>query len=333
MSHKDQISYSQIASYLSCKRKWYYEYVRELAPRVTSKPMQLGTLVHAYLEASLKGSPVDGPGAIEDKIHEYFTTRDMFDEEKQFTRELGTKAAMIGFRAYERFIEIYEPINYGAHGKLVEYAFNIPTVDEKSFVGTIDAVVRERATDAIWVVDHKIRQQLQPIENEMVNLQMVSYQYALKKDLGIESVGSISHQIFHELPKVPKTNQNGSMSKTDIKTDWETYRNAVVDAGLNPSDYHDMAIKLSTKEFYRESKAYRSYTEIENTWIEIIEPTIMDIIDTKDRFTRNLSIWNCIGCKFQDLCLEELRGVDVDYKLQHEFVRNSYLDKYKEHDA
>lgn len=327
-NHHKLISYSQIASFLACRKKWHYEYVRELAPRITSAPMQLGTLVHADFEARLREESSEE--ALTKILNAYFTSREMFDEEIDYARALADKATILGERAYDRFIEKYEPIIHPTLGKLmVEHGFKIPVIDDYYMVGTIDTVVRERATGANWIVDHKVRKQLQPVENEEVNLQMATYQGAMLKE-GIETVGSISHQIYHDLPSIPKRNQNGSFSKADIRSDWPTYREAVVAAGLNPEDYMDMAAKLATKEFYRESKAYRNYMELDNTWNEILLPTIREMINTTPYPTRAMSVWNCIGCRFRGLCTDELRGVDVEYTLKHEFVRNTYLDKYRE---
>jgi hypothetical protein len=180
-------------------------------------------------------------------------------------------------------------------------------------------VVREKATGMLFLWDYKVRTQLQPEDDEEVNFQFAVYQRILRVDYGVNVVGSICAQVFNELPKEPKLNQNGSMARTDIKTDWPTYSAALVANGLDPNDYLDMKDKLNGKEFWRLSKAYRKPAELEAVWNEIVLPAVKEMASTKTPMTRTMSAWNCKGCNFRNLCLEGMRGGDVDYIIANDY--------------
>jgi len=48
------LSYSQIATYLSCHKKWYWQYIENLTPRKKSFTLQTGDLTHRLLDAYFK---------------------------------------------------------------------------------------------------------------------------------------------------------------------------------------------------------------------------------------------------------------------------------------
>lgn len=322
---------SAVASYLRCKHQWYLATVERLVPRVTRPALQLGTLVHKGIEAALYMSVETADwndpqnqddayfgvieNAVSGELQAYLEQHKLFNEEIEELMKLALKATRIAHRSAANLLKDFEPIEIG--GELaIEFRVTVPVKKNKvydHFHGTIDLVARERQSGMLWLIDHKVRGTLQPIEDEEVNIQMVAYQYALLKTYGIKTVGSIAHQIFSELPAEPKVNKNGEISKAACKTDWATYRAAVVREGQNPDDYLEMAQKLQEVEFWRYSRAYRSEREITNVWQEIILNTASDMARKVKRLPRSLSAWNCKGCQFRTLCLEELRGGDIEY--------------------
>lgn len=317
-----KITYSQIAAYLKCKKAWKYAYLDNLAPRVDRPALQLGTLVHTYLEAALKD---ESPrAAVQNKTEKYFKTRQFFDNELSLYMDLEHKANLIGERAYENLIKDYKVLS----SELVEYQFTHNISDRIVLVGKVDAVVRHKRTNTNWILDHKVRGTFQSQENEELNLQNAVYQAVLMKQ-GIETVGSIGHQIFNDLPKIPKLNKDGTMSRAACKTDWQTYERSLLECNLNPNDYIEMKSKLDENIFFNYLLAYRNQTELENIWEEIVLPTIDSIAHDVD-FTRSLSVWNCQTCQFKELCLESLRGIDTEYTLKHNFVQNTYMEQYNE---
>lgn len=333
------VNQSQIAAFAGCRWKWGKAYVQHLVPRRTRPVMYLGTMVHAGLDAALRGyldaqslgvADPSYPGAmamtgsIETKVEEYFAKHELWDEEKEATLADAEKAKALAIRAYWYFIERYEPVYIGGvpavEFRMRRDLYGFEKYDH--FHGTADAVVRERATGQQFLMDWKVRGTLQPHEDEEVSLQMAAYQDILVVDYGLNIVGSLCFQIFNELPRIPKLTTKGEMSRADLKTDWPTYKQAVIDAGLDPEDYLDMVPKLEAKEFFRLSKAYRTRRETTGVWLAEIQPVIVAMdsyVDAGDLY-RNLSAWNCKNCNYRHLCLETLRGGDVEYIESTDFM-------------
>ena len=103
------------------------------------------------------------------------------------------------------------------------------------------------------------------------------------------------------------------MSRALIKTDWETCKAALLEAGLSPDDYLDMAEKLSTVEFFRPAKEYRTLDTVRRVWKEVVEPTAREIRRSTKIVVGNLGHRICNGCAYRQLCLAELGGEDAEY--------------------
>jgi hypothetical protein len=50
------LSYSQITTYLSCHKKWYWQYIEDLTPKKKSPALQIGDLTHRLLDAYYKNT-------------------------------------------------------------------------------------------------------------------------------------------------------------------------------------------------------------------------------------------------------------------------------------
>lgn len=327
---KTGFNQSSVAAFNSCRYKYHLSHVRNLVPRVTRPALHLGTLVHRGLEAALKWGVTGkltqhGVGlvieeAIDNEYEQYIKLHELFDEEIADLCLLVAKSKALAERTYIEWEKEFEVVLIDGI-PAVELRIELPVRNKKfdHFHGTLDAVVREKRTGAIWLQDWKVRGALQPVEDEEVNIQMGTYQYVLFKKHGIKTVGSITYQIFNELPKKPSVNKDGSISKAACRTDWETYKATVIENGGNPDDYKEMQEKLQSVEFWRQSRAYRNEKEIVAIWKEVILLTAAEMAK-KYRLTRTLSAWNCKGCQFRNLCLEALRGGDVEYIEQSDYM-------------
>ncbi len=183
----------------------------------------------------------------------------------------------------------------------------------------LDWLAFERSTGQVWLADFKTRANFLPDFSEETNLQHTSYQKILQRH-GINCNGTATIQIKSDLPQKPRQNNNGTMSRTAIKTDWETYRAALVEARLDPADYDDMRVKLGEGKFFNVMKAFRSDIEVNNVWDHVIVPAARDIavarhsakdggLDAKLVY-RTFSHRVCNGCDFRHVCIGGLRGYD-----------------------
>jgi hypothetical protein len=228
-------------------------------------------------------------------------------------------AASIARRAINYLrLDRWETILYNGQ-PLCEQRITIPLDGWDGYVAVMDWVARDLETGYIWLIDHKVRSKFLPDESEEINAQMASYQYVLKY-IGVPNVkGSMCFQIRDQLPLTPAINKDGSISRMRILTDWPTYQQTVVEAGEDPANYVEMMAKLSDVEFFKMIPAFRADREVQGIWDQIVVPTAGAIKQKRDHYIRSLGTFNCNGCEFRTLCLEDLRGNDTTYILERDF--------------
>lgn len=320
---------SQYGSWARCKKEMKIKYVENLIPRTVPGYFHTGTAIHRGMLAGLLRK------SIEEEIGKWMAEvleAGVNEEQEAELIETHSKAIVITQRTIKQ-LDIGHKWGTVIHNgqPMVEVKlkvpFNIGTY--KMFEGTLDWVAKELNTGAEFLVDHKGFKTFVPEEAEEWNLQMSAYQKLLMEEKR-PIVGSILHQIRPEVPRQPKLNKNGTMSRADLISDWETYKAALIAAKLDPADYEEMQEKLAPKEFWRMSRAYRTKQEVDGVW-EDIRAAAQDIqrqVKEGARMYRTLSSRVCAGCTVRDLCMEELRGGDVDFIRSTQFRTADEPNKY-----
>jgi len=319
-AQKHHLSYSQIVSF-TCPYRWALAYKRGIQRRTVSGPMRLGSFVHQGIAAHLLDRPVED------------TLRHRWEQDAN-DRQLSVDARAEGYEALELSIGIvYRTIDEinklgwqtvwftdpdGVRLPLVEQKLCAPLSPFAGFVGVVDWVARDPASGLVWLVDWKTRKALQGPETEDTNLQLAAYQHLLTRN-GVETTGTCLFQIRSETPRWPKRNKDGSMSRAACITDWATYREALLAAGLDPADYVDMADKLADNKFFDPLFAYRSPELVASFWKQIVQRAAWAIGRVKMHPWRNMTGLECRGCLVREFCLAELRGEDTDWLLQTEY--------------
>lgn len=349
------LSYSQIAKFMHCQQAWHYEYIEALMPRVQNPVLTKGTLIHLAFEKAwhavlpykfktekaeaLKAARKAMKKAITEALQHYIDTTPLFEVEQDAAIETAQVALDVAKYNFKFLYKKYRP--YKVDGiPLVEYEFRHKIKNNVFYNGKIDLVAVERKSKQVGIVDYKTRSAFQAPENQEFNLQNGSYMWPIT-NLGIPVSWSMTYEVWHEAPKEPELIKKGkALSKQVIKTDWSTYLKAIEKYDFDPDDYKEMEEKLADVKFYQEAKSYRNPLEIENTWNYVIMPAVDAAIKAykKDKFepirTINPLNTNCPSCKFNIICMEELRGRydnAADIK-KEEFVYNTYLDTYKDKD-
>lgn len=325
----DVLSQSKINAYRRCGHAYDLFVNQGLVPRVDRPAPALGTAVHFAMASALKGGSIRA--AIE-RWHE----ESMADIHKKFEPTIEEAAQYLIIkdlaiqlteRNLKKFVEEGWQVVSHKGVPLIEYAFIHPLNigHWKSFRGTLDLVAKDRS-GMPWLIDWKVRGSFMQDATEEANLQMATYQYLLQLD-GVEAAGSISWQISDDVPRPPEQIKNGKFSRAAIRTTWDVYAATVKNAGQNPDDYLDMRDKLSLVEWFRLSKAYRSAREVQAVWDEIIIPSAHEMTEivgqNSPSYVRNFHFINCGICAYRDLCLEALRGGDVDFLKQVRFRHNT----------
>lgn len=314
------MSYTQINEWLTCQHRWRLGYVNLLKRKVMRPSIVLGSIVHQALEVGYGGgTEQDVEIAVDDAIEQQGL---VLTEDEYY--DVFERALMVT----QRGLKTFQPPQYTVatfNGKpAVELHLEVALAGWDSFQCYIDLLVEDNYNGGIWLVDHKVRGAFMPDNAEETNLQMAAYQYVLAHH-GVSTAGTISHQIHTEPPTDPVLTKSGAMSRAVVKCDWENYRRCLVENGLDPDDYIEMASKLKG-EFVRPSFAYRTPKEVINTWERIIVPVseeiryALDHINLQGReLPRVFAHRACSGCLFRELCLEDLRGGDTEFIIATNF--------------
>lgn len=300
-----KLSYSAMAQ-ATCLYRFHLRYVRGVEKIYPSQPLQVGQFIHAGLAAfNTTGRIEDGKRAIINVFGAWRLKANPVDDELSTALQNLEDAKNI----FERTAQYQSTLGWTTAvipdtGELaVELKLDVPLRNWKGFTGFCDLVIKDRQAN-LWVVDYKSRAAIQPDENEEYNAQLAIYQYMLKKQYGLDVVGTITFQIRREVPKQPKRNKDGSMSRAACATDWPTYKQALIDVELDPADYADMQEKLNEREYFRLSTLYRSPETLTGLW-DMVQRQAWNISAVKHPI-RNMTGTHCLSCWAKEWCVGEL---------------------------
>lgn len=175
-----------------------------------------------------------------------------------------------------------------------------------------DWVMRENETGSVWILDWKFSSDLSDPDIVRYDLQAALYQWVLAR-FGLDVRGTVMVRSLMEEPTIPQLNKDGTMSRRAIRCGWLDYKAALVDAGLNPADYHDMQTRLLP--FHQEFRNYRARREVDALWDYVIVPlarkmssAIKQTDDDDGHFVRHLDYRHCRWCAVRERCIAGLHG-------------------------
>lgn len=319
---EEGMHFSQINQYQKCRKAHKYAYRQNLVPIVTKRALAIGTCAHASLEANIKGESSEE--YVMNVFAEYASVKGVTDEDIAKYREIAELGLEIGNNAWDFLGNRFETVVHDGI-PLIEQRMRTFLPDGTVYHGSQDWVARDRNTGLVWLFDHKTRQTFLPDWTEELDLQLSSYQKILH-DNGVHTDGTIKFQMKNAPPSKPKLNKpkkdgTQAMSRAYIRTTWDIYKEALLEAGLDPADYQEeMEPKFADVEFFRLTRALRTPEEVERVWNEVVIPVSDEIVNRPTEI-RVMSFMACNMCSYRELCLEELKGGDTD------FIRaNSFRD-------
>jgi hypothetical protein len=331
---------------MSCKKKWAYNYLDNLKPRVDRAYLTIGKLCHKGMQIAMQKAWEDqqannpnsirkwvgwmesGLVAIEEEWNKYMQVTPLLDEEIPDIEQMLVDAKSIFRQAFEEFEPWkYEVLTLSKNGEKIpalELHFVVPCPPSKGLHGYIDAILKDRETGFIWCTDYKFRKSLSPDDEEAFNIQNAVYTYACIK-MGIKITGTKTWQHVNTPASDPQLLKNGSVSRAKIKTTWEKYKNFCEVNGIDPAPYEEeMTEKLSDIEWYRETLEYRNDETVKRMWQDCVIPAtkgVMSGYGKRPNIYRSMYPWNCKMCQYQSLCQAELRGYDADAIIDREYTR------------
>lgn len=347
MTPAGMVSVSQLQTFLSCRKKWEYNYIENLRPRVERSYLTIGKLCHkgmqtamqdlwrdqkAGLDTTQEGGLFEswlrkGVGAIREEYNDYICNTDLLDEEIPDMEQTLQDAVSVFRQAFEEFEPWkYEVVTLRDKGRPIpalELHFKVPCPPTKGLHGYIDAILKDRETGFTWCVDYKFRKSLSPDEDEAFNIQNAVYAYACQK-MGVQITGTMTWQHLNTPAAEPQILKTGKISRAKIKTTWKKYEEFCIEHGQDPQDYFlEMEEKLRDIEWYRATLEYRNPETIDRIWKECVVSVAKQVKAAhgkKANNFRSLYPWNCKMCQYQSLCQAELRDYDVPAIILREYV-------------
>jgi hypothetical protein len=324
------ISASQIMSFMSCKKKWAYNYIENLKPRLERPYLTIGKLCHTGMQHAMQhkfmnercvgycreDSMTCGILAMHGEFVSYIQENSFLDEELPGIDQTYEDAVSVFEQAWFEFNPDRWEVLQVKDKPALELHFKIPCAGSKGLHGYIDAILKDVKTGDIWCVDYKFRKSMSPDEEEAFNIQNAIYCQACNK-IGVPITGTLTWQHSNTPTAIPAINKNGTMSRAKVKTTWDKYSEYLVKNGLNPEDYREeMEPKLADVEFYRATTEYRNNKTVKNMWSTIVVPNSFAIKAAHSPKAKNnpsMYPWNCKMCQYKDLCQAELRDYDVNF--------------------
>lgn len=338
VSTEGMVSVSQLQTFMSCKKKWKYNYIENLTPRVERPYLTIGKLCHVGMQRAMGHKALNscsqgyyredslnyGLIAIEAEFAKYMSENSFLNEEIPTLEKTLEDAESVFVQTWWEFDpDRWEVMRIGDVLAL-ELHFLVPCAGSKGLHGYIDAILCDKTTGDVWCTDYKFRKSLSSDEEESFNIQNAIYCHACEK-IGIDITGTMTWQHCNTPAAKPQLNKNGTMSRAKIKTTWKLYQDALINAGLDPTLYYEeMFPKLAEIEWFRETHEYRNKPTVDNIWKSIVIPNSRAVKSAHSPKAKNypsMYPWNCKMCQYRDLCQAELRGYDV------EFIKTSQYSK------
>lgn len=341
----DMVSCTQLQAYLSCPRRWSYAYVEGLRPRTERPYLTAGRLIHRGFEAAMrlraegcedvKVMVNAGLLAVKEEAEGYALEFD--GQEVEVLSDAAREACEVFCEALPEFDPTRWDVMRVGGVPALELHFWTPCPHTGGLHGYVDAVLRERATGQVWCVDYKFRSRLASEDDERFSLQRAVYARACR-DLGVPVTGTLTWQRLRRAEAVPRLLRDGTMSRAKVMCTWPRYREALIEAGLDPEDYAEMEGKLAGVEMSREIREVRSDEMLERVWAQVVVPTANDVHYHRLLHGRGesracvpaLDPMRCRLCPYAELCQAELRGYDADFVRAEGFTRAEWADSRPE---
>lgn len=351
MAPEGMVSVSQIQTFMSCSKKWEYNYIEGLTPRVERPFLSIGKLCHKGMQAAMQykwewertlrycreDALRAAIFAMEQEHMEYRNNNSFLEEEiPDLIQTLNDAEAVFTQAFWEFDIDKYEVLTLKKDGKEIpalELHFAVPCAPTRGLHGYIDAILKDKTTGFTWCTDYKFRKSLSPDEEEATNIQNAVYSYACAK-MGVDITGTMTWQHVNTPAAEPMLLKGGKVSRSKIKTTWAKYEAFCKANLIDPEPYREeMQEKLADIEWFRPTYEYRNPETIKRMWNQCVLPAakainkLQNASKKKSKLDtyRSLYPWNCKMCQYKDLCQAELRDYDAAAMRQAQFVVRSHV--------
>lgn len=169
-----KISNSEVATWLRCQRKYYYEFDLNLQPNVQGQALSRGVLLHEILATYYQALKDGGNHSTAMNIGRGVLMQFM-GQADQFAIEtvMEVDRLLAGYWAFYNGNPDWEIIE-------VEKQYDVPITDDYEFSMRLDLLVKDRKTGDLAIVDHKTTYDFWQPEDVELNGQFPKYIAALR---------------------------------------------------------------------------------------------------------------------------------------------------------
>lgn len=279
------ISNSEVTSWLSCRQKYDFEFVRNLTPKQTGVPLARGTLGHYAFELYIKARLNGG-----DHVEAYRASQAAFTE--AMSQGVTVDVVMETKFLYDRYIDHHKGWpEFELLG--TEERIDLKITDEITIAIRYDAMMREVRSGKRFIMDFKYTYDFWSPQDHDTNLQMPKY-IAVMNANGMEIHGGILEEV--------RTRKLGEEKSRDPKNLWRrTYYYPSIAKKRNSLKQH-IAASLEIMDYRALSEEER---EVRNIPV----------------FNKHGA---CKFCNFVSLCASKVDGKDITTDIEVDFTENTY---------
>lgn len=314
------ISYSRVASWMSCPYAHYLGYELGVKQAKPQRPLYFGTDFHRLLE--LRGDKKELKKAKAEIEATYY------DIPPQWQSELGAEYLEELFSIFSDYCDIYKDTPMPT---ITEQEFNIPMFERKGepyiFKGKIDELYKRRSRSTgekfLKVGEHKTFNRRPDNSTLVMNVQKNLYAKAVHILYGILPRSVIWDYIHSKPANQPiwlEKTKRFSSAKSNFITPYSWLR-ACEEQGIT-----DPEVLAKAEEFRGNVPAFFFRVEqdydpamVEDTWNGFqFQAKLIARYGHKNK-TKNMTR-NCSWCSYRDICYTQLTGGNLDYLLEKNFV-------------
>jgi hypothetical protein len=355
-----KVSVTELQEFMRCGRMWDLQssnrqsLVRRGAPR---KELWIGSAMHAALGAQIMGQdPMEALSTYIEKTR--------VETAEEYLRRVGAPMSPEEWVTFDESAEMCWRVlaNYflhygstetysgkpGKHPKLrplaAEITFMIPLPIDLSkseydvvyLVGTVDALFLD-PMDNLVIGDHKTFSQKADVRDLQCDHQFIGYAACVEVLTGVAVDHFLYNGVNKKVPGLPAVLKGegptkGRLSKAWIDTTYSTYRQAIVDNNEDPTDayYSGHLARLLERDTSNNVFFIRHYLDVypsatRQWWDNTIK--ILTDMAHDPQLTFHRAWGGCWDCGVRDLCDAMLKGQDVEWLKNADYVIGTYGTK------
>lgn len=341
-------SLSAFQDWQQCQAKYNFRHRRRLRPKVGAPVLEVGIILHEYLEKYYEGLRVGQPAAEAHgiglaKIDEHTkrlniaATAAHYAGDTELADQLAAAPALVVDIA-QRYHKVR---GYGDAARyqilVVEKSINSLLVAGVQSNSKVDLITRDRENGIVHLWEHKSTGNMPSTAFRLRDLQTTLYaeMMALKHNVVVNEI--MWNYLRTKPPQVPHQNKPkrvgeiGALSKAqNVDTTWEMYAARIVELGLDFEDYADVFERLQ----FAETQVF--FPRYANSIVVDRQELLLDYALSGQAVKRARLLWDagasrpikslsrgCDFCPFLKVCEADLMGGDSEEIIRIRFTEGA----------